>query len=335
MSEFVNYYEPIQIFMDKVKKDILSKTNNLYNLKHSRELLNPLFNLLDYQITLINQIVLFIQSNMEQNDDINNNGVINANYLKSCTDYNNNKSNSKQKNINHLIDINKDILGSMIIKFLTKINSMVIKNYNINNSKYNKKYKYNIKSENKPMFNYGNYGKDNTLYSNKSKKYINNNPLYPYDERFSKDNYIKKKIEEKNNKNSSKKKLIHSSSMENNFSNINYNINSDKSFKNRNRYNDFSFIFPFNKTKDITSKNKIVKDDFDYTNLIAEINEDIKNEIKNNDKSRQKTIPIKSYSNSAKNIFIDLNNDALKTLYNKSINCNNNVTLNTKASKEE
>jgi len=335
MSEFVNYYEPIQIFMDKVKKDILSKTNNLYNLKHSRELLNQLFNLLDYQITLINQIVLFIQSNMEQNDDINNNGVINANYLKSCTDYNNNKNNSKQKNINHLIDINKDILGSMIIKFLTKINSMIIKNYNINNSKYNKKYKYNIKSENKPLFSYGKYGNDNTLYSNKSKKYINKNPLYPYDERFSKVNYIKKKNEEKNDKNSSKKKLVHSSSMENNLSNINYYINSDKSFKNRNRNNDFSFIFPFNKTKDTTSKNKNVKDDFDYTNLIEEINDDIKNEIKNNDKSRQKTIPIKSYSNSAKDIFIDLNNDALKTLYNKSINYNNNVTLNTKASKEE
>ena len=332
MSEFINYYEPIQIFMDRVKKDILSKTNNLYNLKHSRELLNPLFNLLDYQITLINQIVLFIQSNMEPNDDINNNN--NVNYLKSCTDYNNN--NSKQKNINHLIDINKDILGSMIIKFLTKINSMIINNYNINNNKYNKKYRYNIKSDSMPLFNDGNYGKDNVLYSNNSKKYANKNPFFPYDERFSNVNYIRKKNEEKNNKNSPKKKLVQSSSLENNLFNINYNINSDKSFKNKNKHNNFNSIFQIDKDKDTMSKNRNTKDDFDYANLIAEIKNDIKNEIKNtDDKSKQKTIPNKSYSNSTKDIFIDLNNDALKTLFNKPIYYNNSVTLNTKASKDE
>ena len=332
MSEFINYYEPIQIFMDRVKKDILSKTNNLYNLKHSRELLNPLFNLLDYQITLINQIILFIQSNMKQNDDINNN---NYNYLKSHTDHNNYKNNSKQKNMNHLIDINKDILGSMIIKFLTKINYMIVRNYKINNSKYNKKYKYNIKSDSMPLFNDSNYGKGNELYSNNSKKYINKNSLLPYDEKFSNINYIKKKNEGKNNKNSLKKKLIHSSSMENNLPNINYNINSDKSFKNKSKHNNFNFISPVYKRKDTTSKNRIVKDYLDCNNLIDEIKDDIENEIKNNDKSRQKTIPNKSYSNSTKDIFIDLNDDALKKLFNKPIYYNNSVTLNTKASKEE
>ena len=332
MSEFVNYYEPIQIFMDKVKKDIFSKTNNLYNLKHSRELLNPLLNLLDYQITLINQIILFIQSNMKQNDDINNN---NYNYLKSHTDHNNYKNNSKQKNMNHLIDINKDILGSMIIKFLTKINSMIVRNYKINNSKYNKKYKYNIKSDSMPLFNDSNYGKGNELYSNNSKKYINKNSLLPYDEKFSNINYIKKKNEGKNYKNSLKKKLIHSSSMEKNLPNINYNINSDKSFKNKSKHNNFNFISPVYKRKDTTSKNRIVKDYLDCNNLIDEIKDDIKKEIKNNDKSRQKTIPNKSYSNSTKDIFIDLNDDALKKLFNKPIYYINSVTLNTKASKEE
>jgi len=326
MTEFVNYYEPIQTFMDRLKKDIISKTNNLYNLKHSRELLNPLFSLLDYQITLINQIVLFIQSNVEQNDNINNNNS--DNYLKSCEDYNN-KNSSNQKNINHLIDINKDVLGSMIIKFLTKINSMIIKNYNINNSKYNKKYKYNIKSESIPFFNYDNYGKDNAFYSNNSKKHINNNSFYPYDERFFNINYIKKKNEKKNTKNSPRKKHTSSAHNKNNLSNIYYNKNSNKSFKNRN----FNFIFPFYKNKDTPSKNRNVKEDLEYTNLMDEIKDDIKNEIKNNYKSSQKVIPNKSYSNSAKDIFIDLNDDALKTLFNKP-KYNNYVALNTKISKE-
>jgi hypothetical protein len=269
---------------------------------------------------------------MKQNDDINNN---NYNYLKSHTDHNNYKNNSKQKNMNHLIDINKDILGSMIIKFLTKINSMIVRNYKINNSKYNKKYKYSIKSDSMPLFNDSNYGKGNELYSNNSKKYINKNSLLPYDEKFSNINYIKKKNEGKNYKNSLKKKLIHSSSMENNLPNINYNINSDKSFKNKSKHNNFNFISPVYKSKDTTSKNRIVKDYLDCNNLIDEIKDDIENEIKNNDKSRQKTIPNKSYSNSTKDIFIDLNDDALKKLFNKPIYYNNSVTLNTKASKEE
>ena len=47
MAEFVNYYEPLQTFMDKVKKDVVLKANNSYNLRYSREILNPLFSLLD------------------------------------------------------------------------------------------------------------------------------------------------------------------------------------------------------------------------------------------------------------------------------------------------
>lgn len=318
MGEFVNYYEPLQSFMDKVKKDVVIKANNSYNLRYSREILNPLFNLLDYQITLINQIVLFIQS-MEQ--------------IKE----NNNKINFQQKNVGHLIDINKDILVSMITKFLTKINSLINQNYNNNNSKYNNKYKYNIKSDSVPLFNYGKNGKDNSLYSNNSKKNINNNSIYPYDERFFNINYIMKKNKEKNENNSSRKKLIRSSSMKSNLSNINYKKNSNKSFKNMNKHQDFNFKFisPFNKNKDITVKNKRARDDLDYKNLMAEIKDRAKNESKSTDKIRQKTIPNRSHSNSTKDIFIDLNDDALKTLFNKPIYYNNTLTLNTRASKED
>ena len=318
MAEFVNYYEPLQAFMDKVKKDVVLKANNSYNLRYSREILNPLFNLLDYQITLINQIVLFIQS-MEQINDINN------------------KKNFQQKNVANLIDINKDILISMITKFLTKINSLINQNYNNNNSKYNNKYKYNIKSDSVPLFNNGKIGKNNILYSNNSKKNINNNSIYPYDERFFNINYIMKKNKEKSNNNSSRKKLIRSSSMKDNLSNINYNKNSNISFKNRNKNNEFNFnlIRPINKKKDITAKNKRIRDDLDYKNLNAKMKDRTGNESKSTDKIRQKTIPNRSYSNSAKDIFIDLNDDALKTLFNKPIYYNNTLTLNTRASKED
>ena len=319
MAEFVNYYEPLQTFMDKVKKDVVIKANNSYNLRYSREILNPLFNLLDYQITLINQIVIFIQS------------------IEQINDSNNKKKNFQQKNVANLIDINKDILVSMITKFLTKINSLVNQSYNNNKSKYNNKYKYNIKSDSVPLFNSGKYGKDNSLYSNNSKKNINNNSIYPYDERFFNINYIMKKNKEKNNNNSSRKKLIRSSSMKDNLSNINYNKNSNKSFKNRNKNNDFNFHFirPNNKNKDKTTKNKRVRDDLDYKNLMAEIKDRAKYETKSTDKIRQKTIPNRSYSNSTKDIFIDLNDDALKTLFNKPIYYNNTLTLNTRASKED
>ena len=319
MAEFVNYYEPLQTFMDKVKKDVVLKANNSYNLRYSREILNPLFNLLDYQITLINQIVIFIQS------------------IEQINDSNNKKKNFQQKNVANLIDINKDILVSMITKFLTKINSLVNQSYNNNKSKYNNKYKYNIKSDSVPLFNSGKYGKDNSLYSNNSKKNINNNSIYPYDERFFNINYIMKKNKEKNKNNSSRKKLIRSSSMKDNLSNINYIKNSNKSFKNRNKNNDFNFHFirPINKNKDKTTKNKRVRDDLDYKNLMAEIKDRAKYETKSTDKIRQKTIPNRSYSNSTKDIFIDLNDDALKTLFNKPIYYNNTLTLNTRASKED
>ena len=155
MEDFLDYYKIIQQFMDDVKKDIISKTNNLYNLKHSRDILNSLFNLFDYQITLMNQIVLFSKS-------VENN----KNYSGISNDYIYGDSNSQKNYINHLININKDIMTSMIMKFLSKINSMLnrYKNNQITEKNNNK-----LKEKSKPLFNHGKI--INLLYSN------NNNNL--------------------------------------------------------------------------------------------------------------------------------------------------------------
>ena len=91
MEDNYNFMEPIQTLMDNVKKDIFLKTSNIENKANNKEIINSLFKLLDYQITLINQILLFNQNNQDLNDNKNN--------------------------IDNLIKINKDILVSMINKF--------------------------------------------------------------------------------------------------------------------------------------------------------------------------------------------------------------------------
>ena len=100
MAQFFNYYEPIQIFMDNVKKEIISKTNNLYNLRNLREILNSLFNLFDYEITLINQIIIFTQST-EQNNKNNNSINLKSNVNYNYNNYN--KTNLQKNNLYHLI----------------------------------------------------------------------------------------------------------------------------------------------------------------------------------------------------------------------------------------
>ena len=319
MAQFVNYYEPIQIFMDSVKKDILSKTNNLYNIRNSREIINPLFNLFDYQITLINQIVLFIQ-NVGHNDNIDNNGNNNnnINYLKTCSDYNNKKSSQQKNNINYLIDINKDILVSMIIKFLSKINSLINKNNNYNNyNKYNNKSKYNLKSESTSSLS---QGKGMNLYQDYNKNNLNKN-LYPYDNKYNNIRYILKKNMNKNN-NKNNNSIHKNSSMRN----LKHNINSNSSIKYNNKTNDFNY-FNQNKNNDIYGKHKKFRNELDNNSLITN--------SKIGDKGKDRTLQTKSYSNSTKDIFIDLNDDALKTLFNRPIYLNSTHTLNTKASKED
>ena len=68
MEEINNYSKSIQLLMDNVKKDILSKVENQVNLTQTKEVINSLFNLLDYQITLINQIFMFNEKNKEDNN---------------------------------------------------------------------------------------------------------------------------------------------------------------------------------------------------------------------------------------------------------------------------
>ena len=112
MEEDFNIMEPIQTLMENVKKDIFLKTANKENKANNKEIINSLFKLLDYQITLINQILLFNQNNQDMNENKNN--------------------------IDNLIKINKDILVSMVNKFLTNINKVFNKDkeresvYNIN-----------------------------------------------------------------------------------------------------------------------------------------------------------------------------------------------------------
>ena len=108
----INFSELIQIFMEKVKKEILTKTINQGNIINNKEIIDSLFNLLDYQVTLVHQIFLFRENNKENND---------------------------KNSLDNLININKDILVSMVYKFLTNLNSVINKGKNIgkNNSSGN------------------------------------------------------------------------------------------------------------------------------------------------------------------------------------------------------
>ena len=110
MEEFNNFSELIKIFMDNVKKEISSKAENKGNQICNKKIIDFLFNILDYQITLINQIFLFNENNKENNEN----------------------------NVENLIKVNKDILVSMIDKFLFNLNPMT------NKTKINGKNKYNL-----------------------------------------------------------------------------------------------------------------------------------------------------------------------------------------------
>jgi cysteinyl-tRNA synthetase len=72
MEEDFNIMEPIQTLMENVKKDIFLKTANKENKANNKEIINSLFKLLDYQITLINQILLFNQNGQDMNENKNN-----------------------------------------------------------------------------------------------------------------------------------------------------------------------------------------------------------------------------------------------------------------------
>ena len=120
MEDNNNLSDIIQLLMDNVKKDALKKIeNNKSDIIQNKDIINSLFNLLDYQKTLINQIFLF----SEKNKDINN--------------------------IENLVSINKDILVSMIYKFFVNLNNI------INKSRNNGKIRYNIMNKNQNFFKKG------------------------------------------------------------------------------------------------------------------------------------------------------------------------------------
>ena len=316
-DEFLSYYKTMQIFIDDVKKDIIIKTNNLYNLKHSRDILNSLFNLFDYQITLMNQIILYSKS-------INKNNNKKFNFTSSKKNDNNNNSYdlSQNNNINHLININKDIMVSMIMKFLSKINSILNRYQN----KINEKNNNLLNNGTEPLFNRGKI--INLLYSNNNNNYLVSNSS--------------RKLENKNNNiainkpstntNTNNGKNINSSECSSyrvppNYkytSQFNYEKDTDKTLKNSNNIN--KYINKKNNNKDkIKNNNNKIRDDFSYKGLITD--------IKIGDKMNKKKNLHKSYSNYNKDIYIDLNDKAIKNLFNMPLYYNSYVC--TKGSKEE
>ena len=110
MEEIDNFSKPIQALMENVKKDILTNIDKRPEKTHNKEIINLLFNLLDYQITLMNQILLFNKNN-------------------------NNEDKDNQNSIDYLIRINKGILVSMINKFVNNINSIFNKGFRSENKK--------------------------------------------------------------------------------------------------------------------------------------------------------------------------------------------------------
>jgi len=119
-----NFSELIQNFLENVKKEILTKTKNQGNIINNKEIIDSLFNLLNYQITLVHQIFLFRENNKENND---NNSLLN------------------------LININRDILVSMVYKFLSNLNSVINKGKNNGKKNYNN----TIMNKNKKLFKPG------------------------------------------------------------------------------------------------------------------------------------------------------------------------------------
>ena len=252
MEDNYNFMEPIQTPMDNVKKDIFLKTSNIENKANNKEIINSLFKLLDYQITLINQILLFNQNNQDLNDNKNN--------------------------IDNLIKINKDILVSMINKFLSSINLIFSKEKDEENGKYNinKRIQTTIKKSKLPKL----LSIQNST-NEKNKNYLLTNSYAHYH------SPIKKNMEKDFNstvtltQQSSAKKILTAF------------FDPEK--------NSYKFI-----------KNKNIM----YSNIKSKKNYDIFDKLHNDDsrcdheeKKRHKILMYQAYSKSMKDLFVDLNNN--------------------------
>ena len=256
-----NFSDLIQLLMSKVKKDIISKNAYQGNLVHNKEIINSLFNLLDYQMTLVNQILLF-NKNKNNKDNYNN-------------------------MIEHLINVNKDILVSMINKFLTNINSIFNK---INNNGNNK---CNIINKTQNFFKRGKI--INLLYSNS-----NNNSLLISNSFLPSKTSIKKNMESEFNSTMS---FMQQSPIKKNESFI----------ENENKKGKISYKFLKNKNIIYNMKNKNNK------NIYDKLYYDKDSRCDHEEKKRNKIRLYQSCCKSMKDIFIDLNDDNLKNIFNKSM----------------
>jgi len=265
MEEIHNFTEPIQILMDSVKKDILSKKINKGGKIHNKEIIHLLFNLLDYQITLMNQILLFNKTNKDINKD-------------------------NKKNIEYLIRINRDILVSMINKFITNINSI----FNKVIKEENKKQILNNRSKNPfdngKITNYqysaNNSSKNNLLTGDSIPKYYSP---------------IKKNMEKEFISTIS---LTQQSSAKKFFSFIDNDKNSYKFLKNKN------IVYNL--------KNKPNNDVYDKLYYHKDSRCD------HEEKRKNKLLQYQAYySKSMKDLFVDLNNGNVIKTFNKSIRNNN------------
>lgn len=260
MEESYSFTQIIQILMDKVKKDLLAKMGIQSNISQNKEIINSLFNLLDYQITLINQIFLFNEKNKEDND-----------------------SNS----IENLIDINKDILVSMIYKFISNINSFSDK------TKNNGKNKHSIINKNQSIFRKGKI--INLLYSTS-----NNNNILVSNSFAQNSSPIKKNMEKEFN------------------TTVSYTLSTpmrrpESTFYNRKN----SYKFLKNKNILYNMKNKNNKNVYDklYYEKDSRCDHD--------EKRKNKALLYQSFSKSMKDIFVDLNSDYIKSLFKEKGNRDN------------
>ena len=255
MEENNNLSDNIQLLMDNVKKDTLIRIeNNKGGIIQNKDIINSLFNLLDYQKTLINQIFLFNEKNKDNNSNIEN-----------------------------LVNINKDILVSMICKFLVNLNTI------INKSRNNGKIRYNIMNKNQNFFKNGKI--INLLYStNNNNNILLSNSFTQYG------SPIKKNIEKEFNTNSnSTRSFIQNTPIRKIESNFESDKNSYKFLKNRDmKYN---------------KKNKNNKNIYDRLYHYKDIRCD------HEGKRKSKALLYQSYSKSMKDIFVDLNHDYIKNLF--------------------
>ena len=256
MEEKNNLADIIQLLMDNVKKESLAKIEkNKGEIIQNKDIINSLFNLLDYQKTLINQIFLF----SEKNKDSDNN------------------------NLEYLLSINKDILVSMISKFLINLNTI------FNKAKNNGNVKYNIMNKNQNFFKRGKI--INFLYS------TNNNSNILFSNSFTQyGSPIKKNIEKEFNTNSNSTASFVQNTPNRKIEPI---FESDRN----------SYKYLKNRDMEYNKKNRNNKNIYDRLYNHKEYRCD------HDGKRKAKALLYQSYSKSMKDIFIDLNHDYIKNLF--------------------